>query len=102
MNADQWQTCLDPVAMLNALPTTMASVRKLRLFVCACARHFEERIPEGVARTALAIAEQAADGAVPPKEVSYHSVEVEKAFSVGQRINSSLRWLLLFSLQGKS
>src|ERR1700730_18030048 len=101
MNADEWQTCLDFEAMLNALPTVMATFRKLRLFACACARHFEDLIPEGVARRALAVAEQAADGVVPPREVSYHLVELDK--KVGARINNDpVPRLISIGLQAKS
>ena len=74
MTESEWLTCEDPVAMLRYLtdrPQQVASGhrrnphhpgdRKLRLFACACCR-YEWGLMKPVCRTAIATAEELADG----------------------------------------
>jgi hypothetical protein len=75
-----WLECRDPGPMLTALfgcppdeddaypgtdPTIpgFASMRKLRLFGCACCRRVWDRLPSPDGRTAVELAERYADGA---------------------------------------
>jgi hypothetical protein len=55
-------TCSEPKALLQAL--LRRSDRKVRLFVCACARHVWPWLPRPASRHAIETAERYADGAV--------------------------------------
>jgi hypothetical protein len=63
MTGAEWLTCDDPVRMLNALPGGI-SERKLRLFGVACCRAIWVLLDDDRSRTAVAVAEQLADGTV--------------------------------------
>ena len=60
MNEEQWQTGTNPSAMLVYI-LDKASPRKLRLFVCACARQLWDRFRDPRSRAGIEIAERFAD-----------------------------------------
>src|SRR5688572_18552310 len=64
MRKHQWRTCADIGDMLHSLRSLRVSVRKLRLFACACCRRIDELMPDERCRAAVAVAEQFAEGAV--------------------------------------
>jgi hypothetical protein len=61
MNEKQWQAGTNPSPMLVHI-LDKASPRKLRLFVCACARQLWERFRDPRSRHAIEVAERFADG----------------------------------------
>src|SRR5207237_4009377 len=61
MTEDQWQVSSDPVSMLEVVKVG-ASVRKLRLFACACCRRTWHLIQDERSRSAVDAAERLADG----------------------------------------
>src|SRR4051812_45703615 len=64
MTEDEWRTCADPIAMLEAA-RDLAESRQLRKFACACARR---ALRPGLAPDAeeiVALAEAVADGQLP-------------------------------------
>jgi hypothetical protein len=62
MTESDWLTSTHPEAMLNFLQgNRRASVRKLRLFACACGRLVWDRLPPGDMRKAVETAELLAD-----------------------------------------
>jgi hypothetical protein len=79
MNAAQWQKSTNLPLLLERL-TERASLRKLRLFRCACCRRVWDSLGEA-ARAAVAVAERFADGEAARGEVSYHAVELAKGRS---------------------
>jgi hypothetical protein len=63
MTESDWLTSTNPKAMLNFLQDSgRGSVRKLRLFACACSRLVWDRLPPGDMRDAVETAERLADG----------------------------------------
>jgi hypothetical protein len=69
---EDWQDCTDPRTMLAFLMGKF-SERKLRLFLCACARSLWHLLDDEEARTAVEVAERYADGlaGVAEREVAY-------------------------------
>jgi hypothetical protein len=63
MTAAEWDRSDDPGRMLDAAGRRLSD-RKLLLFACGCARRVWDLLPEG-ARTAVPLAEQAADADTP-------------------------------------
>lgn len=61
MTEAEWLACTDPVEMLEAMPGT-TSARKLRLFACACCRHFCAWIDDEQFLQAVETADRFADG----------------------------------------
>src|SRR5215472_8133458 len=61
MTEADWLTCGDPMTMLDAL-RGRASERKLRLFAVACCRSIWHLLADERSRTAVAAAEDYADG----------------------------------------
>jgi hypothetical protein len=61
MNEADWLACIDPVEMLESLPGEVSD-RKLRLFACACCRHFQDWVDDEPFLDAVASAEQFSDG----------------------------------------
>ncbi len=68
MIVSEWLTCADPIAMLDYLHGR-ASDRKLRLFACACCRHYWHLLNEKPSRNAVLVAERFADGQATPQEL---------------------------------
>jgi hypothetical protein len=64
-----WVSSDDPDAMLAALGDG-PSVRKKRLFACACCRRVLSRIPDGRIRAALEVSEAFADGAATREQLA--------------------------------
>jgi len=60
MSDDDWQSCTDPMVLLERLQG-IATDRKLRLFAVACSRRIWQSLDES-ARIAVIVAEQYADG----------------------------------------
>lgn len=60
MDESEWKTCDDPLAMLNAL-RGISTVRKLRLFACACCRRVWTALSDARSRRAVEVAESHAD-----------------------------------------
>jgi hypothetical protein len=63
MTEAEWLACADPRPMLKARRGGL-SLRKLRLFACACARRIRALIPENRYRRLVEAAEAFADGAL--------------------------------------
>jgi hypothetical protein len=63
MTEAEWNACTDPMPMLEFLPKSgRASVRKLRLFACACCRRIWHLLAEEWSRQGVEEAERHADG----------------------------------------
>jgi hypothetical protein len=76
MTEEEWLTCLDPPAMLEAIQGKV-SARKLRLFACACARHVVDLMTEKASRRAVQIAEGYADDLISREARSSASARAE-------------------------
>jgi hypothetical protein len=61
MTEAEWLACDDPGVMVYSLPTRL-SLRKRRLFVCACVRLIWELIADVACWKAVAVSERYADG----------------------------------------
>jgi hypothetical protein len=77
MNEDDWRDSADPQAMLNYLEGK-ASDRKLRLFACACARRWWQRLNRTL-RQALEVAERHAEGLATVAELDAARGQAETA-----------------------
>jgi hypothetical protein len=78
MDEDEWQTCNDPISMLHTL-RGISSMRKLRLFACACCRRVWQELSDDRSRSVVEVAEKFADDRVGAKELD---VAREAAYSV--------------------
>lgn len=67
MTEAEWWVCENPKLMLEALQD-QASERKLRLFACACCRHFWHLLIDQRSRTAVEVAERFSDGLLSDDE----------------------------------
>lgn len=67
MTEAEWQACTDSKRMLRFL-WDEASERKLRLFACACCRHFWCLLTDDRSRRAVEVAERFSDGLVSSDE----------------------------------
>jgi hypothetical protein len=67
MTVKQWQTCTNPEVMLDFLHEKM-SVRKRRLFACACCRRIWNLLADQRFRQAIEVAERYADGLAEEQE----------------------------------
>lgn len=71
MTEEDWSSCSDPQQMVNFLQTRgQPSLRKVRLFTCACVRLAFPRLPDKRSRHLFAMAERHADGLVSREERS--------------------------------
>jgi hypothetical protein len=62
----------DPrVQDVEAFPDCKGSGRKMRLFACACYHRIRRLLPNPLARVAVEVAEQVADGVVPAQELGH-------------------------------
>jgi hypothetical protein len=87
MNAGQWQRSSNPCAMLEAL-MYRATLRKLRLFVCACCRYLDWRVRSPPAQDAVTMGERAADRLVPRGDMADFAARMERGLvEVGARVN---------------
>jgi hypothetical protein len=68
MDEKQWLACNDPTPMLTFL-SGKSSSRRLRLFLCACARRVWHFVREEACHEAVQIAERHADGQVSQEEL---------------------------------
>src|SRR5262249_29082458 len=75
MTEEQWLACADPEEMQDFIRDRMrdwirdtATERKLRLFACACARRFWQRL-DGPGRMAVEVSERYADGVATEEEL---------------------------------
>jgi len=68
MTEAEWRACTDLKLMLKSLRNE-ASERKLRLFACACCRHFWELLIDERSRAAVDVAERFSDGLIASEEV---------------------------------
>jgi hypothetical protein len=64
MGATEWAKSQDVLAMLASMPK-QTDDRKLRLFACACCRHFEKWLTSEHFMNAVEMAERFADGKTP-------------------------------------
>src|SRR5262245_47064577 len=67
MTESEWLSATDPGAMLAHVLDT-ASPRKLRLFVCACARQLWDQFRDERSRRGIEVSERFADGLAPEEE----------------------------------
>jgi hypothetical protein len=67
MSNEQWQSCTDPMVLLERLQG-IATDRKLRLFAVACSRRIWQYLDE-LARGAVIVAEQYADGCATAQDL---------------------------------
>jgi hypothetical protein len=72
----QWLREHDVFRLLDQATGCM-SLRKWRLFACACCRRFEERLPSEAARHVLEVAERAADREASVEELADARAAVE-------------------------
>jgi hypothetical protein len=71
MTENNWETCADPQAMLDALHSTgKATERKLRLFAVACCRRIWHLIPDPLCRAVVEMSERYADGMASREELA--------------------------------
>lgn len=77
MTESRWLACANPDEMLAFL-RGRASLRKLRLFACACCRRIWERLPDACCRAAVDVMERRADEQVTPPEVQEAIAAVER------------------------
>ena len=91
MTEQDWMTCGQPETMLAHLGAG-ASPRKLRLFMCACARRVLPAKPDAEMVTALAVAESFADGQAARAALS----RAREALRKTQRARTR-RWGVLYS-----
>src|SRR5690606_12601523 len=54
---------------IEAFPDCKGSDRKMRLFACACYRRISHMLPNPLARAAVVVAEQFADGLIPLEQL---------------------------------
>jgi hypothetical protein len=87
MTDAEWLATTDFPGMIAALGDRV-SVRKARLFACACCRQVESIWALQDAAAIVEIGERAADGAVTPGELSYQLTEAEKRRVPLARFNS--------------
>jgi hypothetical protein len=64
----EWDACADPWLMARHL-RGKTSLRKIRLFDCACCRRRWAHVPEGASRAAVETAERYADGLADADEL---------------------------------
>jgi hypothetical protein len=69
MTPEDWQRCDDLRTMIRLLRGRVSG-RKLRLFGCACARLFWDRLNREGSRRAVEVAERYADGLATPGELT--------------------------------
>jgi hypothetical protein len=103
MTEAEWLACPDPQAMLDFLDRK-ASVRKLRLFPCACSRRLWPALSDK-ARRSVEVAELFADGQASPQELRdargpcYSGVRADNSASfaagTGRRIRREARYALI-------
>ncbi len=80
MTAEQWLRCRTPEKMLRVLLRNNAGDRKLRLFACACCRHFQRGMDVDPRLTqAILAAEEYAEGRLERSELKAVRVAVEAA-----------------------
>ena len=76
MTEEQWLTSTDPAAMMQCLLGSaqghhyFSTKRKLRLFVCACARHIWDHLHDKRSRNAVTVAERFADGETTARQMN--------------------------------
>lgn len=88
MTENEWRACTDPVAMLRFVQGR-ASARKLRLFLCACARVVWEEMPTGLLREAVDVGERYADGLADEAERERLRNHVYDPFMDGPRLDDA-------------
>ena len=90
MTEQDWLVCTDPQRMLRfllgttyprvqdieAFPHCKGSDRKLRLFACACYARIRHLLPNAIARAAVEVAEQFADGFATAAELQQAEPQV--------------------------
>jgi hypothetical protein len=69
MTEAEWLVCTDSEVMLEVV-RDKATVRKLRLFACACCRHVWHLLADPRSRQAVEVAERFADGMVGEDELA--------------------------------
>jgi hypothetical protein len=88
MDASQWMTMTDPVAMLSFLRSSdRPSDRKFRLFAAACYRRVWPHLPDTLDQIAAEAAERHADGKATDEELLQVYVEQDLSESRGNRGN---------------
>ncbi len=68
MTEAEWLVCRKPLEMLLALPRSADSLRRRRLFACACARHVWEQLPAPW-RTAVEMGERRSSQQVKERDM---------------------------------
>ncbi len=91
MTEAEWLVCTDPLAMLRFLHGR-ASERKLRLWMCACARRLWSQLADESDRRAVEVAERYADGATNRSELEQARRVIVNVRNLGARANELLDW----------
>jgi hypothetical protein len=73
-----WLTCSTPAKMLEAM-RDRASVRKLRLFACACCREVAHLLADESSGASILVAERFADGLAAESELQFARQQAETA-----------------------
>jgi hypothetical protein len=97
MTEDQWLHATNPEVILFAFTRSkiarrVASLRKLRLFACACCRRIWKRLTDQRSQQAVTVAEQYADGQVTLDDVNKMEIEAAAAESLVIRQTGRGSW----------
>lgn len=86
MTEAEWLACEDPSSLLRQF-ADLASIRKLRLFACACCRRVWHHLEDAQTRAAIEAAERYADGLISKDALSAAQSEASRAMELASRTN---------------
>jgi hypothetical protein len=99
MNEARWLGCQDPDTMVDHLCRRRKATRlkdgrrRLRLFACACCRHFWDLLADGRSRRAIEVSERHADGQAGKEELerARSAAEAAQALPSGGEVGPAAR-----------